>query len=416
VFHLNVSLFIAKRLIRGGQGKSHISSPIIKIAIAAIAIGLVMMLISVATGLGLNYKIREKVAAFNGHIQIFSYQTNQSNISGTPISLDQDFYPYFNSVSGVNHIQGVMTTPGIIRTEETFEGIVAKGVGKDYKWELFTSYLTAGRLPNYLDTLNNEVLISKTLTEKLNLKLGDNFRTFFIKNEEKITLPSQRIFKIVGIYDSGFESFDNSYLFTDIRHLQRISGWKPDQIGSFEVFINNFDLLDQKTQEIYAATQSDLDVRSIKERYYNIFEWISLFDFNMILIISIMILVGGINMITALLVLILERTPMIGLLKALGAQNWTVRKVFLYQAAYLISLGLIIGNVIGLSFIYFQDTYKWVKFPNPKEYYITEVPVYIDLSIILGLNGLVLSLCMVMLLIPSYIVSKVSVVKALKFD
>jgi lipoprotein-releasing system permease protein len=413
---LNVSLFIAQRLIGKSANKSQLSSPIVKIAIAAIAIGLVTMLISVATGLGLNYKIREKVAAFNGHIQIFSYETNASNISGSPVDIHQDFYPEFKGVSGVTHVQAVLQTPAIIRTTETFEGIVAKGVGTDYNWDVFETYLTNGRLPDYGNALNNEVLISENLANTLQLKLGDGFKTFFIKNEDRNSIPSQRNFKVVGMYNSGFESFDNTYIFTDIRHLQRISGWDTNQIGSFEVFIEDFNSIDQKTEEIYATTPSDLDVRSIKERYFNIFEWISLFDFNMILIIGIMILVGGINMITALLVLILERTPMIGLLKALGAQNWTVRKVFLYQAAYLIGLGLLFGNGIGLGLLFLQDRFKWVRFPNPKEYYITEVPVYIDVPIVLGLNGLVLLLSMLMLILPSIIVSKVSVVKALAFD
>lgn len=413
---MNISLFIAKRLILGGHGKSHISAPIIKIAIAAIAIGMVMMLISVATGLGLNYKIREKVAAFNGDLQIISYETNTAHISGSPISKNQTFYPDFKSVSGIAHIQGIITTPGIIRTEETFEGIVAKGVSTDYNWTAFKDFIISGRLPNYRGTLNNEVLISDLVAQKLALKTGDTFRTFFIKNDSKNTIPSQRIFKIAGIYDSGFEAFDSSFIFVDLRHLQRISGWEVDQISAFEVFVSDFDQIDQKTAEVYAATQSDLDVRSVKERYYNIFEWISLFDFNMILIIGIMILVGGINMVTALLVLILERTPMIGILKALGAADWTVRKVFLYQAIYLIGFGLLVGNFVGLGIIYVQDRFKWLQFPNPKEYYIREIPVYMDVSIVLGLNALVLILCSLMLILPSVIVSKVSVVKALKFD
>ena len=413
---MNISLFIAKRLILGGHGKSHISAPIIKIAIAAIAIGMVMMLISVATGLGLNYKIREKVAAFNGDLQIISYETNTAHISGSPISKNQTCYPDFKSVSGIAHIQGIITTPGIIRTEETFEGIVAKGVSTDYNWTAFKDFIISGRLPNYRGTLNNEVLISDLVAQKLALKTGDTFRTFFIKNDSKNTIPSQRIFKIAGIYDSGFEAFDSSFIFVDLRHLQRISGWEVDQISAFEVFVSDFDQIDQKTAEVYAATQSDLDVRSVKERYYNIFEWISLFDFNMILIIGIMILVGGINMVTALLVLILERTPMIGILKALGAADWTVRKVFLYQAIYLIGFGLLVGNFVGLGIIYVQDRFKWLQFPNPKEYYIREIPVYMDVSIVLGLNALVLILCSLMLILPSVIVSKVSVVKALKFD
>ena len=413
---MNLELFIAKRLITGKEHKISISAPIIKIAIAAIAIGLVMMLIAIASGVGLKQKIREKVAAFNGHIQIFNYDNNSSDVSVLPVSLNQDFYPEFKNIDGIDHIQAVATKAGIIRTADTFEGMLAKGVGKDYNWKVFEEYLVDGSLPNYRDKLNEEVLISRLKANLLNLKVGDDFFAVFLKDNDPSQPPNNRKFQVVGIYDSGFEELDRDYVFVDIRHIQRMNKWESDQVGNFEVFVQDFDELDQKTNEIYGTIQSTLDSKSIKSKYYKIFEWIELFDFNIALIIGIMIIVGGINMITALLVLILERTQMIGILKALGSANWSIRKVFLYNASYLITVGLFWGNLIGLGLIILQQKFRFLKFPNPEEYYIDYIPMYINLPTVLFLNLGVLLLCLLMLLLPSYAITKITPVKAIKFE
>ena len=383
---MNLELFIAKRLVTGKEHKISISAPIIKIAIAAIAIGVVMMLIAIATGVGLKNKIREKVAAFNGHIQISNFDNNNSEVSLTPISITQDFYPEFKNVEGVKHVQAVATKGGIIRTADTFEGMLAKGVGTDYDWSTFEEYLVDGRLPDYSGKLNEEVLISSLMANRLRLKVGDSFFSFFLRDGDASKPPNNRRFEIVGIYDSGFEEFDETYVFVDIRHIQLMNRWEENQIGNFEVFIDDFDQLEEKSNEIYGKTVSVLDTQNIKNKYFRIFEWIGLFDFNIALIIGIMIIVGGINMITALLVLILERTQMIGILKALGSANWSIRKVFLYNAAYLIAIGLFWGNLIGLGVIFLQDKYRMFKFPNPEEYYIDYIPVHMDLITILLLN------------------------------
>ncbi len=413
---MNFEYFLAKRLIKGAAHKISISAPIIKIAILAIALGVIMMLIAIATGVGLKYKIREKVAAFNGHIQISNYDNNASDVSVVPVSLDQDFYPEFKSVNGVSHVQAVASKGGIIRTAETFEGIIAKGVGKDYNWSVFKEYLVNGELPDYSGKLNDGVLMSRLMANRLHLKTDDSFFAFFLKDGDVSKMPNQRKFTITGLYDSGFEEFDGLYIFTDIRHIQRMNQWDADQVGNFEVFLNDFDDIDAKSKEIYGKTLSSLDTQTIIDKYYKIFEWIGLFDFNIILIIGIVIVVSGFNMITALLVLILERTQMIGILKALGSANWSVRKVFLYNAAYLIGIGLLWGNVIGLGAIWLQDKYKVLKFPNPQEYYIDYVPVHIDGVTILLLNVGVLVLCLLMLLLPSYIITKITPVKAIKFE
>jgi len=412
---LNFEYFIAKRLIRGGADKISISAPIIKIAIAAIALGILMMLIAIATGEGLKVKIREKVSAFNGHIQIYNYDNNNSDVSVVPVSLEQYFYPEFKEVDGVMHVQAVAKKAGVIRTENTFEGMIAKGVGKDYNWQILEEFLVDGRLPNYGGNLNDEVLMSRIMANRLQLKSGDTFFSFFFKDDSSKP-PNQRKFKITGIYDSGFEEIDGVLVFVDIRHIQRMNKWESNQIGNFEIFLNDFDDIGAKTKEIYGKTLSDLDTQNIQNKYYQIFEWIGLFDFNTALIIGIMIIVAGINMITALLVLILERTQMIGILKALGSANWSIRKVFLYNATYLIGIGLLWGNAIGLSIIWLQNTYKLFKFPNPKEYYIEYIPVHIDVVTVMLLNIGVLLLCLLMLLLPSYIITKITPVKAIRFE
>ena len=413
---MNFEYFIAKRLIKGAEHKISISAPIIKIAIAAIALGIIMMLIAIATAAGLQNKIREKITAFNGHIQIYNYDNNNSEVSVVPVSTKQEFYPDFNSVDGIAHIQAVAMKGGVIRTEETFEGIIAKGVGMDYNWEVFKEYLVDGKLPNYAGDLNNEVLMSRRMASRLQLRTGDSFSTIFFKDENPDQIPNQRKFTIVGIYDSGYEDFDELYLFTDIRHIQRMNKWETDEVGNFEVFLNDFNEIDEKSNIIYGKTLSTLDTENIKNKYGKIFEWIALFDFNVAGIIGIMVIVGGINMITALLVLILERTQMIGVLKALGSTNWSIRKVFLYNAAYLISIGLLWGNVIGLGIIWLQHTFRFFKFPNSEEYYIDYIPVQISGLAILVLNIGVLLLCLLMLLLPSYIITKITPVKAIKFE
>ncbi|WP_281542509.1 ABC transporter permease [Maribacter aestuarii] len=413
---MNLEYFIAKRLITGKEHKISISAPIIKIAIAAIAIGIVMMLIAIATGVGLKYKIREKVTAFNGHVQIYNYDNNNSEVSVAPVSKVQEFYPEFNTVDGVVHVQAVATKAGIIRTAETFEGLLAKGVGSDFRWSELQEYIVAGELPDYSRELNSDVIMSRLMANKLKFKVGDSFFTFFPREDDPNQIPNQRKFTIKGIYDSGFEEIDSRFMLIDIRHIQRMNKWTDDEVGNFEVFLEDFKDIDEKSEEIFGKTVSTLDTRTLKDKYYKIFEWINLFDFNIALIIGIMIIVGGINMITALLVLILERTPMIGILKALGTTNWSIRKVFLYNATYLVGIGLFWGNLIGLGVILVQEKFRLFKFPNPKEYYIEYIPVHIDFLTVLFLNIGVLVLCLLMLLIPSYIITKITPVKAIKFE
>ena len=411
---MNYEFFLAKRIIGSKAYKSSISAPIIKIGIAAIAIGIVVMMVAIATGIGLQQKIRDKVVAFNGHVIISNFDSNTSQESVVPISKNQRFYPEFKSVEGIKHVQAVAAKFGVIRTETDFEGVYLKGVGADYNWEYFKEFLVAGKLPDYTKTRNEDVLISQYLANRLQFKIGDTFQMVFPK-EDAEKLPNIIAYPIVGIYNSGFQDLDAQYVIGDIRHIQRINKWQPDQIGNFEVFINDYKQLPEKGIEIYQNTPSTFNTESITEKYASVFEWINIFDKNIYGIIGIMILVAGINMITALLVLILERTQMIGILKALGSNNWSIRKLFLYNASYLIILGLFWGNLIGLGLLLAQKYFK--LFPlDPSVYYVSEAPVYISFGYIIALNIGTLVLCLLMLLVPSYIITKISPVKAIRFE
>lgn len=411
---LNLEYFIAKRLFNSKEHKSSISAPIIKIAIAAVAIGMIMMIISIATGIGLQQKIRQKIAAFNGHINITSYTGNQSDVSTTPISTNQKFYPTFKGIDGITHIQVVASKAGMIRTETAFEGIVYKGVGKEYNWKNIQEYLIEGRIPNFKGELNNEIIISQYLAERLNLKLGQSFNTFFMR-EEIDAMPKARRFKIVGIYNSGFQEFDSSFILGDIRHLQMINRWKPDQVGAFEVFVDDFSAIKEKTDEVYDEIPSTLNAQPITEKFYYIFEWLQLFDFNIVVILIIMIIVATINMVVALLVLILERTQMIGILKSMGTNNWSIRKIFLYNAFYLIIRGLFWGNLIGIGLLVLQKQFEIIKL-NPESYYVNVAPVDINLLYIAALNIGTVLVCLLVLLIPSYIITKISPAKTIRFE
>lgn len=410
---MNYELFIAKRIIAGREYKNSISAPIIKIAIVAIALGIAIMLISVSIFSGFQEKIRDKIAGFKGHILITNYDANNSDVSTVPINKNQQFYPKFNNLKGIKNVQIYANKAGVIRTADSFEGVILKGVSSDYDFSFFKEYLIDGRLPNFNQKRNREILISESIVNRLHLKIGDTIQTFFsaenTKNKFKIRKPV-----IVGIYNTGFEQFDKSMLLGDIREIQRINKWNENQIGGFEVLIDDFDKLQEIGNNIYRNIGSTLNSQTITEIHPAIFEWINLLDNNVWFIIAIMILVAGINMITALLVLILERVQMIGILKALGGQNSSIRKIFLYNAGYLILKGLFYGNIIAFIILFIQK-YGEIISLNPETYYVSTIPVTFNLGAIFLLNLGTLILCFVMLIIPSVIITKILPSKSIKF-
>ena len=410
---MNFELFIAKRIISGKKYKNSISSPIIKIAVTAIALGITIMLIAVSTAVGLQLKIRDKMAGFKGHIQIVNFDSNNSDVSTTPIKKNQDFYPNFKNLTGIKNIQIFANKAGILRTETDFEGIIFKGVSTDYDWSFFQEYLVEGEVPNLNQSRNTQILLSEMLINSLQLKLNDTILATFIKSEES-KLPSNRKYIILGIYNTGFSQFDKNMMIGDIKEVQNLNNWSENEIGGFEVILENLQEISIKGDQIYNEIDSTLNSKTIVEMYPNIFEWIQLFDNNVWFIIAIMILIAGINMITALLVLILERVQMIGILKALGSNNYSIQKIFLYNASTLILKGLFWGNLIGLSLIGIQHFFKLITL-NPETYYVATIPVYISFLTLILLNVGSLICCFLMLIIPSFIVTKISPSKSIKF-
>ncbi|MDM1397393.1 ABC transporter permease [Myroides odoratimimus] len=411
---MKLEYFITKRLVTTKNYKSSVSAPIIKIAITAIALGMIMMLISVATGLGLKYKIRDKISAFSGHIVITNYDSNVTDITLKPIDVSVVQSDDIKNIKGVKKIQSYASKAGIIRTEDSFEGIIYKGVDSLYDLNEIKDYLIEGRLPKSVDGMSNEVLLSQYIADRMHFKVGDKITTYFMK-EWGNKIPNVRQFEIVGIYNSALQQFDANIVIGDIKHVQRLNRWKPNEVGGFEVVLNSFDQIEQKGQEFYMNLPSTVDSKTIVDKYSNVFGWIDMFDFNIKIIIIIMIAVASINMIVALLVLILERTQMIGILKAMGADNWTIRKVFLYNATYLIVKGLFYGNLIGLGLLYIQQYFGLIKLDSTA-YYVREAPVLIRFSDVFLLNLGVVVIAFLVLLIPSYMITKISPIKAIRYD
>jgi len=393
--------------------KSSVSAPIIKIGIGAIALGMIVMLISVATSAGLQREIRNKIIAYKGHITISHFDGNRSDESLLPLDLTDLLLRQLDSVEGISSYYFEANKFGIVRTENDFEGVVFKGLDKQFDWDKFNGYLLEGRLPVVGDSLTNEILISQYLSNRLGLRTGDPLFMYFLREDENRP-PAQRKFDIVGVINSGFQDLDATYLLGDLRHVQILNKWTPNQVGEIVVMAGDFDQLDLLNERIYQNISFDLDSRTVVQQHAEIFEWISIFDQNTQMILVIMILVAGINMVTALLVLILERTPMIGLLRALGGQSNSLQKIFLLNAAHLIGWGLLFGNLIGLSLLFIQQFFGVIPL-DPSVYYVTEVPIHLNFFHWIYLNLGVFVLSMLMLLIPSNIVRKVSPVTAMGF-
>jgi len=394
--------------------KSSASNRIIKIAIAAIALGLVMMLIAVSTSLGLQHEIKNKIIVFSGQLNIAPFENNNSKVSTRPIYRSELNEVGWNSTDDIDHIQATASKAALVKSKTDFEGLVVKGVGSDYRWHNLDAYLVEGSYPNTQDNLNNEILLSQTIAQRLHVGIGDRVTAYF-QNSSSTGTPNTRYFKIVGIYETGFPDFDSSYLFADIRHIQRINKWSSEAVGGFEVFLNEGTDLKEKNVQIYNQLPPHIDSIMVNELFPSLFEWVSLFDFNLAIILILMLLVGTLNMATALLVLILERSKMVGLLKAMGAKNKLIQQVFLWNALYIILKGIFIGNVIGLALIFSQQKFNWIHL-DPTTYYVSEVPILLSFSNFILLNAGVVLVCTTLLYVPSFVVTKIDPSKVMRIQ
>ena len=402
--------FIASRMFL--KNKANFSRPIVRLGVISVALGLSVMIISVSIVTGFQQQVRDKVIGFGSHIQITSYELN-SSYEGHPISVNQPFYPWPESIPGVRHIQVFASKAGIIKTNDQIEGIIFKGVSNDFDWSYFEKSLIFGKITRVVkENRTDDVIISKSTATRLGLSVGDDLRMYFINNDE--LQPRGRKFIITGIFETGLEEFDKLFVIGDIKHVQRLNGWTDDEITGFEILINDYDDMDKMGEVVSNEIGYNLRSQTIKQLQPQIFEWLNLHDMNVAIIIALMVLVAGITMVSTLLILILEKTNMIGILKALGTKNKSVRQIFLYNATYIIGKGLIWGNVIAVLFTFLQLQFGIFKL-NQESYYVSEVPVNFQLIHYLIINGGTLIVCTSMLIIPTYIVTRISPVKAIRF-
>lgn len=410
---MNVPYYIARKIQKARNTKGSIIGPVISAATLAIVLGMMLMIISLSTGLGLKRAISNKIIGFSGHITITRYDLNNS-FEQQPISMDSVTADELKTLSAVAHVQPFATKAGILTGADDFEGIVLKGVDKNYDWHFFKENIREGKIPTLLDTVRNDsVLISTVLAGRLRIGLHDTVRMYFMQQPPKP--PRIRRFYVAGIFSTGLDEFDKTYIIGDLKHVQRLNSWREDEVGGYEVTLANAENLDQTTEDLRAALPYDLDARSVRSQNEQLFQWLDLFDLNIYLIIGIMLAVAIINMVSALLILILDRTNMIGLLKALGMPNGKLMQVFIYQSASIILRGMFWGNLLGLGVCFLQQQFGIIKL-DPETYYVTQAPISIDVPLILLLNAGVLVVCLISLLLPALVVSKISPVKALRYE
>ncbi len=414
---MNLEFFIARRLILDKETKKTISRSMLNIAVIGVALSLAVMIISVAIVTGFKFEITNKIVGFGSHIQILNFDSNES-YETQPIRKDQEFLGRLKSKPYVVNIQEFATKAGIIKSGTDIQGVVLKGIGSDFDWSFFKNYITKGNIFTVQDSVRtNMVLISRYIASLLKLDVGDEFIMYFIQDP-----PRMRRFEVSGIYETSLEEFDRTFVLADIKHIQRLNDWDEDQVSGFEITVNDFKHLDELTNDVmntvgfgFEDDGSRLRVININEKYPQIFDWLNLQDMNVLIILLLMLVVAGVNMVAGLLILILDRTNMIGILKALGAVNVSIRKIFLYQSGFLIIKGLFWGNLIGLGICLIQKYFEILKL-DQTSYYLTAVPVNLSFYNLLGLNVVTCFVILVILIIPSVVISRISPVKAIKFN
>lgn len=417
---LNFEFFIAKRLSNSKQQKS-LSHVFIRIAVIATALSLIVMILSVSILDGFKSAIKNKLVGFGSHIVVSKHDANYS-FETNPIVKDQSIIEKIKQIDGVKHVQTFAIKAGIVKTEFETQGVVLKGVGKDFDWTFFDENLVKGRRLSVSEgaMTNKEVIISQDLANIADLDTGDNLYMYFIEDQARM-----RKYDIVGIYNTGMQEYDRLYVLADIHDVEKLNNWnyfEDEEVSGYEILIDNFKKSDQITEEVernvgfqFDINGEKLKVSSIIELNPQIFDWLGLLDLNAIVLLVIMIVIASMNMITALFILILERTRTIGVLKSIGAENWSIRKIFIYNGLYILFKGLIWGNIIGIGFALLQQYTHFIPL-DPAMYYIDYVPLEINFIKALVINLGLIGLTFFVLILPSFIITKISPVKAIKFN
>lgn len=416
---MNWKLFIARRIYqtKEKEGDRNVSKPAVRIAMVGIAIGLAVMILSVAVVVGFKHEVRDKVIGLGADILVTSLDVVQS-YQVTPVVGDDSLISALGKMPGVKHVQRYATKPGMIMTSDNFQGIVLKGIGQEYDTTFLHRHLQEGHIPAFTDSVSsNQVLVSKTIADRLGVRVGDKLYTYYLENN----IRARRL-TVAGIYQTNFSSYDDLFLLTDLRTVERLNNWEPGQVGGLEIQVTDYDLLDETNGYILSSLDKKTDkyggryyAQTIEEVYPQIFAWLDLLDVNVWVILVLMVGVAGFTMISGLLIIILERTNMIGVLKALGADNTAIRKVFLSFAVFLIRKGMLWGNVIALTCCAVQYFFRPVRL-DPAVYYIDAVPIELNLWIWLLLNAGTLVVSVLMLVGPSYLISRIHPARSIRFE
>jgi lipoprotein-releasing system permease protein len=423
---LKFSNYIAHKILNKGETKKKMSSPIVKIGITGIALGVAVMIITMAVVTGFQKQITHKIITFNSHLQISDYNQNKSD-EPNPITFEAGFLQKISSTENVKHIQPFATKNGILKTKTENEGIVLKGVSDNFDWSYLKPYITEGSVLSFnKESASNDMLVSKALANKLNIKLNQKSSVYFLTKKKlaDTTMSGKnyvdyefrsRIFYVKGIFNTGFSDFDKNLVFVDLKQIQNLNYWKPNQVAGYEVTLNDFDQLETSLEILNDVVGYDYTVASVKQIQSAIFSWLEMIDVNAIIIITLMVLVAAINMISALLILILERTNMIGILKALGLANANVRHIFFYVSIQLLLKGLLIGNIIGIGLCWLQLQFQFATL-NPDTYYLDFVPVNLSIMHIVLINVGTAVTCLLMMFLPTLILNKITPIKAIRFS
>ncbi len=416
-FIVNLNLYIANKIRKGEITGKKLSGPIITVATIGIVLGITVMILSLAIGTGFKKEIRDKIIGFGAHVQVVNYDYN-SSFETNPIERDSAFTSMVAAIPGVKNVQEFAVKPGLLKTNDDIQGVIIKGIGKDFNWDYFDRIMVEGERPDVTgEETSNDVIISTTLSKLLHIEVGDRVPMYFFQERMRA-----RNFRVSAIYDSSLPEFDKLFIFTDIRQIIKLNNWDDDNITGYEITLNDFDQTPVLAQQIdiLAASRISPDggmlrTTTIEELQPQIFGWLSLLDMNVAIILILIVLVAGFNMISGLLIIILERTAMIGILKALGKQNHNIRKVFIYLATFIVAKGVIIGNIVGISICLIQKYFGIISL-DPENYYLSTVPIHLNILHLIYLNIGTIIISYLMMIGPSYLATKISPVEAIRFD
>lgn len=405
---MNLSYFIAKRISFKRTGG--FTGTIHRIAVASIAIGLAIMIVSFMILGGFQNVIANKVFTFTGHYQVHQF-TLSNAFEESPISTDSDFYSNYSQLDVIRHVQVYATKPGLLKGEEEVEGVIMKGIGPNFDTLSFGSALKEGRFIRFPEEgASNEIILSSKIANKLKLEVGDKVIMYFVQDP-----PRYRNFDIVGIYETFLEDFDDKIILGDIQTIRNLNGWEKDQVGGFEIFLHDPDKIDASEEEIYQLVDYDLKMVKVTDKFIQIFDWLYLLNNNVYVFLALILFVAVFNMVSILFILIMERTQMIGILKALGAQNAQIRQIFVWNGVRIIGRGLLLGNIIGLGLGAIQYFTRLIKL-DAANYYMSYVPIHWDWLIIVGMNILILLVTTAILFVPAMVISNIKPIKAIRFD